>query len=158
MIMDDHEIRDDWGDKNSDRDQDTKEFFVARCGYRVFCEYQGQLQGDCLDDFMSSKQHRIFKIGSHTGVVLADMRAARTFNYQENDPNVVLGTPQWHEIDNALADDGVLADCDTLIFGTGYSARQMTLFHCLSAYTRLPPLPLTQHPTASRTAPYMPLS
>mgnify|MGYP000232599303 CR=1 FL=1 len=43
MIMDDHEIVDDWGQVPEDYDN-TLERFIARRGYTVFREYQAQLR------------------------------------------------------------------------------------------------------------------
>lgn len=123
MIMDDHEIRDDWGDDPDDQDKSTIDHFIARLGFKVFCEYQGQLYLDIPfdnDAYLHTKQHRIFKVNNHTGVLLVDMRAARTFHNNLDDTAVMLGTEQWDDIDSALfADDGELADIDTLLFGAG---------------------------------------
>lgn len=122
MIMDDHEIRDDWGDHVDDRDPSSMDHYIARCGYQVFCEYQGQLYDDIEifgDRFLKTKAHRIFTLNNHVGVLLADMRAARSFSDPRDDPQVVLGTQQWADIDAALSDDGALGQTDTLIFGAG---------------------------------------
>eukprot|EP00658_Telonema_sp_P-2_P059889 TRINITY_DN4897_c0_g1_i11.p1 TRINITY_DN4897_c0_g1~~TRINITY_DN4897_c0_g1_i11.p1 ORF type:complete len:475 (+),score=74.98 TRINITY_DN4897_c0_g1_i11:167-1591(+) len=127
MIMDDHEIRDDWGDDPDDHMTDSMEHFIARCGYRVFCEYQGQLyshvpglQHPVSDEFLATKQHRIFRI-ARIGFVLVDMRCARTFNFRPgvDASNSMLGQDQWADIDEALSPGGLVADCDTLIFGSG---------------------------------------
>jgi len=122
MIMDDHEIRDDWGDHVDDRNPSSVDHYIARCGYQVFCEYQGQLYDDIEifgDTFLKTKAHRIFTLNNHVGVLLADMRAARSFSDPIDDPQVVLGTRQWADIDAALSDDGALGQTDTLIFGAG---------------------------------------
>ena len=115
------QIRDDWGDDPDDQDKSTIDHFIARSrpllglhyrlpsvvccrlGFKVFCEYQGQLYLDIpfdngplilsvailwiyrvsfvvSDAYLHTKQHRIFKVNNHTGVLLVDMRAARTFH------------------------------------------------------------------------------
>ena len=51
MIYDDHEIRDNWGDNQSDWCRDHRMFFVAQCAWIVTMEYQRQLYEDI--DFLN---------------------------------------------------------------------------------------------------------
>jgi phosphodiesterase/alkaline phosphatase D-like protein len=55
MMVDDHEIRDDWGWREEDWDPNTvkPDYFYGCCARRVYYEYQRQLRDDI--DFNSAK-------------------------------------------------------------------------------------------------------
>eukprot|EP00971_Amphidinium_carterae_P250886 4980389-Amphidinium_carterae.1 len=56
MIFDDHDIRDDWGDRPEDIDKNSMDWFLASIAYGVILEYQRQLYEDIT--FVRHSVHR----------------------------------------------------------------------------------------------------
>ncbi|XP_024541581.1 uncharacterized protein LOC9656975 [Selaginella moellendorffii] len=107
MILDDHEIRDNWGDLPEDWDESSVEFFIARCGWIVYLEYQRQLHEDV--DFSSlesiDKEYHFHVLGG-VGLMFVDIRGSRTFHRERDDENAYLGTKQWKDISGSLSSPG----------------------------------------------------
>eukprot|EP01006_Ploeotia_vitrea_P057815 TRINITY_DN68308_c0_g1_i1.p1 TRINITY_DN68308_c0_g1~~TRINITY_DN68308_c0_g1_i1.p1 ORF type:complete len:669 (+),score=27.77 TRINITY_DN68308_c0_g1_i1:66-2009(+) len=119
MVYDDHEIRDDLGDK-PEHFQRNKIRLVLECGRKACVEYQRQLMGDVdigdeyFAPILQRENHFIGSWGEY-GVIITDSRGAKTFNPQPNDPLPYLGSPQWAEIDAALAPGGEMDQCRVLL-------------------------------------------
>lgn len=111
MVLDDHEITDDWGDKGEDQEvqsMETDKHFVAQVGWQVWCEYQAQLYVD-VPDFARGPDkayihHRIHDVG----IILLDIRACKTFLKAPNCPaeKDFLGEAQWGAIEKVLNKGG----------------------------------------------------
>jgi phosphodiesterase/alkaline phosphatase D-like protein len=117
MIWDDHEIRDDWGSRSTDRDPATPDFAIGRLARRVYREYQRQLWDDFDTDVdapggqLEDHAHRFGEIG----VLFVDQRTARSFEHDPTRP--YLGTPQWERVTQSLA-GGVLSNVRALLVVT----------------------------------------
>jgi hypothetical protein len=124
MIYDDHDIRDDLGDK--------PEHFpgapgpirvVLECGRKACVEYQRQLLGpvNVGDEYdaprLDVENHFLGHWGEY-GVMLLDSRGNKTFNPVPGDPRPYLGTSQWQMIYGALAPGGDFERVKTLVVGT----------------------------------------
>lgn len=114
MIWDDHEIRDDWGNRVEDRDPDTGAHWIGTLARRVYREYQRQLwdQLDVDATPTSGFEHHVHRFGE-IGLVFLDLRGGRTFERDTARP--FLGTPQWESLQGALSPEGVLATARALV-------------------------------------------
>ena len=102
MIWDDHEIRDDWGSRSSDKSVGTPEYLIGTLARRVYREYQRQL----WDDFDTDADPPTEELEHHEhvwgpiGVLFVDQRGGRSFAYDPARP--YLGTTQWDSITKSL--------------------------------------------------------
>jgi phosphodiesterase/alkaline phosphatase D-like protein len=131
MIPDDHEFRDDWGDKPGDYDRQSHDFFLAHAAYQVYREYQAVL----LDDVPASEAARLPAIvpahitmpqllsAQGVGLLAIDSRVKSfqqpAYPYDGAEPTPMLGEEQWRSILTALADGGPLASTRLLIVAAG---------------------------------------
>jgi hypothetical protein len=102
MIWDDHDIRDDWGSRASDRQKDSPEYLIGTLARRVYREYQRQLWDDFNTDQdapASQGEHHEHSWGS-IGILFVDQRGGRSFNFDLARP--YLGTAQWNDILQSL--------------------------------------------------------
>jgi len=128
MFVDDHEVRDDWGQNEEDYDKSTAGYFVAEAGYRVSMEYQNALL-EQITTVAETKDHIIIddllpSCTSHVGVLTVDTRGKAfrqpTFPYKDpSEPFPYLGSSQWKDISAALAAGGALDKADVLFFACG---------------------------------------
>jgi hypothetical protein len=116
MIWDDHEIRDDWGSRDTDCDQSTVEFRIGTLARQVYREYQRQL----WDDFdpntppaTGEEQHH--HVWGPIGLLFVDQRGGRSFGREPARP--YLSSPQWNKIVNEL-EKGDLSTVRALIVVT----------------------------------------
>eukprot|EP00919_Chromeraceae_sp_WS-2016_P078296 GHVR01185444.1.p1 GENE.GHVR01185444.1~~GHVR01185444.1.p1 ORF type:complete len:609 (+),score=115.95 GHVR01185444.1:67-1893(+) len=136
MILDDHDIRDDFGDRETDRDPTHEDYFIACCAYEVYCEYQLNL----LEDYESEEIYNgIFNVTrsyhhhvyGDIGILFVDLRGCKSFHHVPNDTLPHMGTPQWHDIDDALSDGGIFSMCRMLIavspIPVAYIANKLTM-------------------------------
>jgi phosphodiesterase/alkaline phosphatase D-like protein len=114
MIWDDHEIRDDWGNRVDDRDPDSGAHWIGTLARRVYREYQRQLwdQLDVDATPTSGFEHHLHRFGE-IGIAFLDLRGGRTFERDTARP--FLGTPQWESLQGALAADGVFGQVRALV-------------------------------------------
>jgi hypothetical protein len=117
MIWDDHDIRDDWGSRSSDKKKGTPEFLIGTLARRVYREYQRQLWDDFNTDAdapVGKGEHHEHSWGS-IGILFIDQRGARSFDFDPARP--YLGTSQWSEILTSLT-SGLLSKVRALIVAT----------------------------------------
>eukprot|EP00301_Raphidiophrys_heterophryoidea_P005515 c12305_g1_i1.p1 GENE.c12305_g1_i1~~c12305_g1_i1.p1 ORF type:complete len:529 (-),score=122.64 c12305_g1_i1:185-1771(-) len=128
MMVDDHEIRDDWGQNPEDYDKNSSVYFVAEAGYRVTLEYQNSLMSAVLP-VAETKDHFVIpdlvpSCASKVGVLAIDTRGKAfrqpTFPYTDkSEPYPFLGTAQWNDVSSALAANGSLENVDVLVLACG---------------------------------------
>lgn len=144
-IWDDHEIRNDFGSYDEDRDRGSDTFFVASMARVAYHEYQRQLWDD-MDDVLPGRAGRplcaavdgpdnceasLHVFGSFA-LLLLDQRGGRTFGFEAGYDRPFLGRAQWELIEAALASDGTLANVQHLVLAstiplvyTGHTVSQM---------------------------------
>ncbi|HMF56269.1 MAG TPA: alkaline phosphatase D family protein, partial [Pyrinomonadaceae bacterium] len=106
MILDDHEIRDDWGSGKSDSDPNSNEYYIGKLGRRAYREYQRQLWDDFdTDQDPASGIEHHFHTWGDVGVMFLDQRGGRTFGFHPSKP--YLSQPQWDDIHAALGAGGI---------------------------------------------------
>ncbi|KAL3694289.1 hypothetical protein R1sor_007940 [Riccia sorocarpa] len=119
MIYDDHEVRDNWGDLEQDWEKETSDFFIARCAWRAYLEYQRQLHEDV--DFTNlsaiTKDYHMH-LTAGVGIMFLDIRGSRTFHRVEDSEHPYLGSDQWREIDQALSAGGLFERAKVLLLCT----------------------------------------
>eukprot|EP01006_Ploeotia_vitrea_P013287 TRINITY_DN34809_c0_g1_i1.p1 TRINITY_DN34809_c0_g1~~TRINITY_DN34809_c0_g1_i1.p1 ORF type:complete len:403 (-),score=13.09 TRINITY_DN34809_c0_g1_i1:30-1175(-) len=122
MVYDDHELRDDLGDKPEHLEHPSVSSVrvILECGRKATLEYQKQLlyDVDIGDEYIAPiapvENHLIHKWG-HYGVLMLDSRGAKTFNPQPGDMFPYLTSPQWKQVTSALLTDGWFSDCKILL-------------------------------------------
>ncbi|CAN0045981.1 unnamed protein product, partial [Laminaria digitata] len=80
MICDDHEFVDNLGDEPEHSNPETVEFYIARVGYQVYCEYQMQLLKDLDVTDASLKPYYAFKLSPKVGFFMTDNRVERSLH------------------------------------------------------------------------------
>jgi len=119
MIYDDHDIRDDFGDREVDYTPGTKDYWLARKAYDAILEYQIQLHEDVPHvanpsaPFPTRSYH--FHNFGDIGVYFQDVRGCKTFHRKPGDPKPMLGMDQWAALNQALAPGGELGSCRLLL-------------------------------------------
>eukprot|EP01069_Polyplicarium_translucidae_P000252 Polyplicarium_translucidae@DN1144_c0_g1_i1.p1 len=116
MILDDHDIRDDWGDRDVDRDPMSLDFFVGCCAYEVYNEYQRNLFEDYEPALVAHDACRVgqayhFHVFGDIGIMMVDSRASKSFHRNYDDPSKdndlpMLGHAQWKDIEMAFSPSG----------------------------------------------------
>jgi len=127
MIFDDHDFRDDWGDRPEDRDENSIDRFLAGIAYRVGISYQRLLHDDELEPKYDYHMH----VFGDVGLLFVDVRCCKSFHWQSEDAEApMLGKAQWAAIDAALAPGGMFSDCKALLAlvpePIGYVSRALT--------------------------------
>lgn len=122
MIFDDHEVRDDWGDRPGDKDRSSLDWFLASQCYFVICEYQRVLFEDTALPAQWSpqtwpRQTFYFQVFGDVGVYMQDIRGCKTFHYNEQTDLQfpMMGAHQWSELERALSPGGIFSQCRILI-------------------------------------------
>jgi hypothetical protein len=117
MIWDDHEIRDDWGSREEDRDPASPAATIGRIARRVYREYQRQLweDGADADPPVGQLEDHMHAWGS-VGVLFVDQRGARSFEIDPAYP--YLGGAQWERVRAALGPGGTFAKVRALVVVT----------------------------------------
>lgn len=115
MIWDDHDIRDDWGSRDADKNPQSPEYYVGTLARRAFREYQRQLWDDRATEPPTSGFEHHFHAWGRIGVLFVDQRGGRSFQTDLARP--YLGTPQWEDIVQAV-ESGILSQCDALVVAT----------------------------------------
>lgn len=123
MVYDDHEIRDDIGDRPEERDPSSATRFIAECGRRVAMEYQRVLHDD-VDlshptrvPVLKRENHIIHSVGEYA-IVIADCRGARFFNQEPGDKHPFVTDRQFADLERAMEPGGILERCRMMIFAT----------------------------------------
>lgn len=110
MIWDDHEVTDDWGDRNVFAQSDTVEHLIATCAWEIYLEYQRQLwDEDALMHPLGEHEGHVQYWGS-TAVLFVDVRGGRAFQQFNHESSrgvnlpesPYLGAQQWQSILNTL--------------------------------------------------------
>eukprot|EP00667_Euglena_gracilis_P007194 EG_transcript_7255 len=123
MIYDDHDMRDDLGDKPGEFDPTTDTWLIVDCGRRAAFEYQRQLYedfdlaGDGSVPRVARENHFVHVLGD-IGLLFVDSRGAKTFNTVPGDLKPFLTSAQWQDIHASLSPSGALAHCKVLFFLT----------------------------------------
>eukprot|EP00298_Acanthocystis_sp_HF-20_P000153 c10194_g1_i1.p1 GENE.c10194_g1_i1~~c10194_g1_i1.p1 ORF type:complete len:305 (+),score=118.72 c10194_g1_i1:269-1183(+) len=116
MIIDDHEIRDNWGTKPEDYDKESVHYFIGLCAYRVYKEYQAVLSSDVdMSNFISHKDHLLIPSFMETpvpiGLIITEQRG-KTFRQanwpfgKNRIPLPLFGEQQWRDIIEGLRPGG----------------------------------------------------
>lgn len=125
MVLDDHEIRNDWGDRPEEFDARSDTWWVGTLARRVYTEYQVQLYRDVprLDappsplDLHMSDLHHAHRMGG-VGLLMLDCRAAKVWE-PASEAHPFLGARQAADLAAWLAPGGKLGheDCSSLVVG-----------------------------------------
>ena len=128
MVYDDHDIRDDLGDKPQEHDPTTATYMVVRCARRALMEYQRALHED-IDLSHPTDVGRLFretavvlKMGEY-GLLITDCRGAKTFDSVPGDPWPFLTSRQWQDLHQTLGPGGAFEDVKMLVWATQVPAR-----------------------------------
>jgi len=121
MVLDDHEINDDWGD-TPDHQQvwtiKTVENFVGACAWQVWNEYQRQLWEDIEERRIGAPRAHIFHRVRDIGVIVLDVRATKSFLRSTRETLIerpFLGDKQWGELEAVLSPSGDFSTVETLV-------------------------------------------
>eukprot|EP01006_Ploeotia_vitrea_P049425 TRINITY_DN67337_c3_g1_i11.p1 TRINITY_DN67337_c3_g1~~TRINITY_DN67337_c3_g1_i11.p1 ORF type:complete len:544 (-),score=25.75 TRINITY_DN67337_c3_g1_i11:1440-3071(-) len=119
MVYDDHEMRDDIGDKEEDYDVSSLTRFIAECARVVTFEYQRQLYEDIdlnqtLFQRVPRENHILHPMGDY-GLLFVDGRGAKVFNHTPDDPRPFLTTAQFNDLRENLLVNGSYDSCKVLI-------------------------------------------
>mmetsp|Transcript_108239 Transcript_108239/g.316577 ORF Transcript_108239/g.316577 Transcript_108239/m.316577 type:complete len:714 (-) Transcript_108239:59-2200(-) len=112
MLFDDHDIRDDFGDRPQDFDPESKDRWLAEIAYRVIIEYQKQLYEDVSEEPTPDYHHHAF---GDVGMAFVDVRGCKTFHRIEGDPAPFLGKDQWRALEDGAEGEGVFGGCKALL-------------------------------------------
>lgn len=124
MIFDDHEIRDDWGDRPEDsevgpfcKQTSTKSCinaFLGRLAYRLILEYQRQLWQDVEHPASPGPDFHHWAFGD-VGIAFVDVRGCKSFYRSGDQKNPMLGTDQWTALEAAVKPTGSFGSCKILL-------------------------------------------
>ncbi|CAN0512328.1 unnamed protein product, partial [Ectocarpus sp. 12 AP-2014] len=102
MICDDHEFVDDLGDEPEHSNNTTPDFYVARVGYQVYCEYQKQLLSEIDVTDHTLRPFYAFRLSPKLGFFMTDNRVERSLHRYEDGLSEAewkdrefLGPKQW---------------------------------------------------------------
>ena len=102
MILDDHDIRDDFGGVPEDSDPDSAEFFLGHVAMRVFHEYQRALwDPDVINRDLSAMTSEFFALTfGPVGVMMLDSRTVWSINKsnREDEDLTYYGNPQMESV------------------------------------------------------------
>jgi alkaline phosphatase D len=125
MVLDDHEIRNDWGDRPEEMEGHSDAWWVGTLARRAYAEYQVQLYRDVprvnmppsLMDLHMSDLHHAHRMGN-VGLMMLDCRAAKVWG-PPSDAHPFLGSRQAADVAAWLAPGGLLGreDCVSLVVG-----------------------------------------
>ena len=119
MLLDDHEVRDDWGWRPEDWDPVTKkcDYFFGTCARRVYYEYQRQLRDDInwskLTDVKCEYYDEIF---NGVGIALLDYRGSRSWCREDFTKYKQLGAKQAAWVNGLFAPGGKFKDVTSVLF------------------------------------------
>jgi len=126
MILDDHEIRDDWGDTDEHRDPKNPDHYVAMAAYQCYNEYQRQLYEDftlhevpmpnyppMLPPQPAPHCAYHFHSFGEVGFLFLDLRACKTFHWNDKTDKDLphMGAAQWDALREALGEGGTFDGC-----------------------------------------------
>lgn len=115
MLFDDHDIRDDWGDRPEDVQPDSVDYHLGRIGYYVVNQYQRQLLED-LDQQRPITSDFFHLPFGDVGFMFVDVRGCKTFHRAPEDEQLpMLGVNQWRSITDALSETGTFRACRALL-------------------------------------------
>jgi phosphodiesterase/alkaline phosphatase D-like protein len=121
MIIDDHEIVDNLGDKEEHYDRESANFIVEKAGYCAYLEYQA-----CLTREIDTRNALVpafysLKITDKIGVFMTDNRIERSLRrhvHADKDwtDKHFMGPEQWEALQTAFYKD--FKHCDVVLLGT----------------------------------------
>jgi PhoD-like phosphatase len=114
MLWDDHELFNDAGSNDQDRDPQSDNFKMAQIASKVYHSYQRQLWDD-VDENKDIDSESHFHVWGSFAVMFVDMRASRSIYYKDEDAGLYIGKRQMARIREYLSDDGKFAKARTLI-------------------------------------------
>ena len=121
MLLDDHEIRNDWGTFKHDDEPSHLDYKAGYIGRVAYYLYQRQLWDPDLNEdnahvYQPATEGGIFKI-NHIGLVLVDCRGSRSWGKVENleDRKAWIGGVQWSQLSSALNPTGELEHAKSLV-------------------------------------------
>lgn len=117
-MWDDHEIRNDWGAFDKDRDKSTMNFKMGLAARRAFWLYQRQLWDDMehLEEKESSVDtdgYCLLLPGGHIGLIFVDSRGSRSFYADDCRPFV--SDAQWNMLHKAMSPGGLYNDTTRIL-------------------------------------------
>lgn len=122
MILDDHEVYDDFGFRPSYKNRNSFDyFFYEQCRF-VYYQYQKQLHldidfNDINKDLDSQREHLFEVIGGH-GFFFSEYRACKTWLRKEGDKSN-LGKQQLNDIKTCFNPEGLFKNCSSAFFISG---------------------------------------
>jgi len=119
-ILDDHEIRDDWGWREEDRNSETDkpDYFYGTLARQVYWEYQRQLREDVdfKDEAKMNPEYHLH-IFNGVGIMFIDYRGCRSWFYDKDDlEKTQLGKRQMAWIKEAFSPKGAFANVKAVLF------------------------------------------
>lgn len=80
-ILDDHQIRDDWGYLDKDRDPNTADYYYGALARQVFYEYERQLREDIdFNNLSTVTQEYYYEVFNDIGFFFVDYRGIRSWH------------------------------------------------------------------------------
>jgi len=123
MLWDDHELRNDWGAFDKDRDKSSVNYKLGLAARRAYWLYQRQLWDDM--DNLGEKEatvdkdgHCVLMPGNHIGIAFVDCRGGRSFYASvdgEKSERPFMSMPQWNMMADALSPEGLYKDAKRLL-------------------------------------------
>jgi hypothetical protein len=112
MILDDHEIADDFGFKESFMDKTTFDHFYSEQARYVYYQYQRQLRENIeFSDFSGLGGEYYIDNIAGVGVFFLDYRGCRTWNKIPGD-ELKLGKQQWNDLEACFGEGGLFSNDD----------------------------------------------
>jgi phosphodiesterase/alkaline phosphatase D-like protein len=120
MMLDDHDIHDDFGFNPKFSDKEAFEFYFAQQARYCYYLYQRQLREDIdfTDDTFSKIEKEYYHVNiAGVCIYMLDFRGCRVWHKKEND-HLKLGKRQWEDIDRCFGRNGLFSrfDCKCAIF------------------------------------------
>lgn len=117
MMFDDHDMRDDWGDRAGDNDGKSLDVWLATIAYHLVQDYQMILHRDPPSGTRCDHDFHFHAFGD-VGLAFLDLRACKTFHKKVEDSSTpMLGAKQWRVLEEALANNqgAEFAACKALL-------------------------------------------
>jgi len=119
MILDSHEIRDEWGWREEDYNPNTTkiDYFYGQLARRVYYEYQRQLREDIdWEDLQKMKCEYHEHTLNGVGVVLVDYCGSRTWFREDSSQGLHLGLDQLTWIKDLFSNEGNFNNVNSVMF------------------------------------------
>ena len=124
MLLDDHEIRNDWGTFKNDDNASHYEYHTGYVGRLAYYLYQRQLWDPLVNEqtaftYTPTSEGEVFRFNK-IGLILVDCRGSRSWCKVENEEakkakKTWLSGVQWTRIAESLNPGGELSECSSLV-------------------------------------------